>query len=113
MRDNLNRGLYVGSGSLPDMRGRLASDPDHPNLWYAVSGYNKISNNGGWSPDDDGSEIYINNADVIMKGGCNEITDQRIPDVNEFHPLCNTRIAYELHRVFYRNRSTRGIKLLG
>ena len=92
IEDNLNRGLYVGTGSLPDMQGRLASDPEHPNLWYAVSGYNKISNNGGWSLDDDGSEIFINNADVIMKGGCNEITDQRIPNANESNHLYNTKL---------------------
>jgi hypothetical protein len=89
---NHNRGLYVGDGSLPNMEARLVQDPNHPTVWYAVSGYNKIRENGGWSPEDDGSEIYINNANVIMRGGCNEITDQRIPNTEAAPPLYNTQL---------------------
>jgi len=88
---NWNRGLYVGIGSLPNMHGKLVQDPEHPNLFYAVSGYNRIYENGGWEPEDDGSEIFINNANVILKGGCNQITDQRIPNAEAAPPLFNTQ----------------------
>jgi parallel beta-helix repeat protein len=89
---NWNRGLYVGTGSLPNMQGRLVQDPIHPNLFYAVSGYNIIKENGGWSPDDDGSEIFINDANVILVKGCNQITDPRIPNAGEAPPLYNTQL---------------------
>lgn len=71
MEHNWNRGLYVGTGSLPNLRGRLAYDP-LTHLWYAVSGYNKINENGGWEENDDGSEIFINDANAILgRDGCN------------------------------------------
>ncbi|HEX9740298.1 MAG TPA: right-handed parallel beta-helix repeat-containing protein, partial [Ignavibacteriaceae bacterium] len=92
LEDNLNRGLYVGEGSLPNLEGSLAQDPEHSNLFYAVSGYNKIRNNGGWSVEDDGSEIFLYNSNVILSYGCNEITDQRIPDEEDTPPLYNTQL---------------------
>jgi len=89
---NWNRGIYVGVGSLPNMRARLVQDPIHPNLFYAVSGYNRIYENGGWSEEDDGSEIFIYDANVLLGKGCNEITDQRLPNIEETPPLYNTRL---------------------
>ena len=76
-------GMYVGSGSMPNMVGRLISNPNN-HLWYPISGYNKIYENGGWDvpggpADDDGSEIFISNANILMKGGCNSIKDDRLP----------------------------------
>lgn len=93
---NWNRGLYVSSGSLPNLRGKLVQDPIHPNLFYAVSGYNKIKENGGWEIENDGSEIFINDANAILGDaktyGCNEITDQRIPNTEDTPPLYNTQL---------------------
>lgn len=79
--NNLYHGIYVGSGSLPNMIGELAGSPP---LYYPISGYNDIYDNGGWDDplgpnDNDGSEIYINNANVLMREGCNSIVDDRIP----------------------------------
>jgi parallel beta-helix repeat protein len=93
---NWNRGLYVGSRSLPNMRGKLVQDPIHPNLFYAVSGYNYINENGGWTIEDDGSEIFINDANAILgdvkRYGCNVIKDQRIPNAEDTPPLYNTQL---------------------
>jgi tetratricopeptide (TPR) repeat protein len=74
-------GIYVGNGSLPNMVGRLISNPNN-HLWYPISGYNKIYENGGYAGggfDNDGSEIFISNANVKMKVGCNSIYDDREP----------------------------------
>ena len=93
---NWNRGIYVGSGSLPNLIGRLVQEPIHPIIWYAVSGYNKINENGGWELDDDGSEIFINNANALLgttrRDGCNQITDQRIPNAEDTPPLYHTQL---------------------
>ncbi len=92
---NWNHGLYIGSGSLPNMKGKLVKAPICC-VWYAVSGYNKINENGGWEREDDGSEIFINDANVILGDakifGCNEITDQRIPNTEDTPPLYNTQL---------------------
>lgn len=87
---NLNRGIYISIGSLPNMQGKLVRDPLH-NVFYAVSGYNRIYDNGGWNPDDDGSEIFIKDANIKLAKGCNEITDQRLPDLESNPPLFNTQ----------------------
>ncbi len=103
---NLNRGIYVGVGSLPNMEGRLVQDPANPNLFYAVSGYNKIYENGGWTEEDDGSEIFVTDANLILRRGCNEILDQRIPNVGETPPLYNTQLlmncegSYQLIEIY-------------
>jgi parallel beta-helix repeat protein len=86
---NWNRGIYVGYGSLPNMIGRLYLNPP---IYYAISGYNKIFENGGWLEEDDGSEIFLYNSNVRMKGGCNQVTDQRIPNTGETPPLYNTKL---------------------
>jgi tetratricopeptide (TPR) repeat protein len=79
---NKYHGIYVGVGSLPNMRaGRWLGTPP---VFYAASGYNKVYENGGWSEtggpaDNDGSEIFINNANVLLDEACNEIMDDREP----------------------------------
>lgn len=89
--DNLYHGIYVGTGSLPDMKAALMG---HPPVWYAAAGYNNIYENGGWSSpgpeDNDGSEIYLNFSDLDMRKGCNEIKDIREPDLEGNVPLENT-----------------------
>ena len=80
---NKFHGIYIGAGSLPNMVGRLVLNQNN-HLWYPISGYNKIYENGGWDvpggpADDDGSEIFISNANALMKGGCNSIMDDRLP----------------------------------
>ena len=83
-------GIYVGSGSEPNMVARLIHNPNNY-LWYPVSGYNVIYDNGGYEGggnDNDGSEIYISdNANVIMSEGCNEIVDDREPSGNLVNTL--------------------------
>ena len=70
----------MGAGSLPVMDGEIIDDPP---LYYATSGYNNIHDNGnntsGGPSDNDGSEIYIYNANVQMSEGCNSIVDNRTP----------------------------------
>jgi parallel beta-helix repeat protein len=85
--DNLNHGIYIGIGSLPNMEGVLSGSPP---LYFPISGYNNIYENGGWSgtEDNDGSEIFIYNANAILRSGCNSIIDSRMPD-GEF--LINTQ----------------------
>ncbi len=66
----------------------------HPPVYYAVSGYNDIYENGGWAipgPDDnDGSEIYLSFSNLEIDKGCNQIKDPREPDFNLSVPLENT-----------------------
>jgi hypothetical protein len=91
--------MYVGSGSEPNMVARLISNPNN-HLWYPLSGYNAIYENGGYDGsgnDDDGSDIYISeNANVIMSEGCNEIIDDREPSGN----LVNTLLLMNGDNVF-------------
>ncbi len=77
-------GIYVGLGSIINMAARLVQNQG-THQWYAVSGYNRIYENGGYDGQGeqiDGSEIYFNNSNAIMKGerdvpGCNSIYDDR------------------------------------
>jgi hypothetical protein len=83
---NKYHGIYVGSGSVPYMRGEFAGRP--PNM-YPISGYNYIYENGGYfgpGSDNDGSEIYFFNSNAQMDRGCNSIYDDRQPSP----PLINT-----------------------
>jgi len=95
IENNFNRGLYIGAGSLPNLRGKIVQDPIYPNIFYAVSGYNKIKDNGGLTQEDLGSEIYLYHSNVLIKGGCNEITDQRVPDEGGVRPLYNTQVLMD------------------
>ena len=50
-----------------------------------MRGYNTIYENGlgGYSGlDNDGSEIYINSASILMNTQCNDISDDREPNPN-------------------------------
>lgn len=86
---NTINGIYVGSGSVPDLRGALMGNPPYQ---YAISGYNEIMNNGGYNitqgqqVNDDGSEIFFSGSNILLMRGCNLISDDRIP----FPPLQTT-----------------------
>jgi parallel beta-helix repeat protein len=87
---NKYHGIYIGTGSYPNMEGYIAGSPP---VFYPVSGYNKIFENGGWEEengpyDNDGSEIYFNNSNAVLSRGCNQIYDDRA----ESSPLINTWI---------------------
>jgi hypothetical protein len=87
---NKYHGIYIGTGSYPNMEGYIAGSPP---VFYPVSGYNKIFENGGWEEengpyDNDGSEIYFNNSNAVLSRGCNQIYDDR----EESSPLINTWI---------------------
>jgi tetratricopeptide (TPR) repeat protein len=78
---NSEHGLYVGAGSLPDLRAALVRVPcANVFEYYPISGYNKIHSNGGnyFGPFDDGSEIFIYNSDILLDEGCNSIYDDRL-----------------------------------
>lgn len=86
--DCLYHGMYIGSGSNPNMIGNLVMNQG-TREWYAVSGYNRIYENGGYigsGSDNDGSEIYFYNSNARMRSGCNSIFDDRQPSP----PLVNT-----------------------
>ena len=77
IEDNYVNGIYVGTGSVPDLRGVLVGIS--PNK-YPISGYNLIRNNGGYRlpyRNDDGSEIYFGNSNILINYGCNYIADNR------------------------------------
>jgi hypothetical protein len=87
---NKYHGMYIGSGSYPNMEGYITGSPP---VFYPVSGYNKIFENGGWEEENgpyhnDGSEIYFNNSNAVLSRGCNQIYDDR----TESSPLINTWI---------------------
>ncbi len=87
---NRYHGIYIGAGSNPFMQGDLVGSPP---VYYAVSGYNTIKENGGYSetngpPDNDGSEIYFYYSNATLRDGCNEISDDR----PESSPLDNTEL---------------------
>lgn len=78
--------MYISTNSNPDLRAKL--DLSQTAVYYPISGYNEIFNNGGYNsseiPNDDGSEIYILNAKIILHDGCNQIIDDRIQQVPLF-----------------------------
>lgn len=85
---NKYHGIYNGTGSYPNMEAYIAGSPP---VYYVVSGYNKIYENGGWEDEEgpshnDGSEIYFNNSNAILENGCNQIYDDRTASP----PLVNT-----------------------
>ena len=86
--NNKYHGIYVGSGSIPYMRGEII---DNPPIEYLLSGYNIIEENGGYyerngPADNDGSEIYFYNSNAVLDSGCNIIADDR----QVSPPLVNT-----------------------
>ena len=78
--NNKINGIYVGTGSSPDLRAALVGNP--PNQ-YPISGYNSIYSNGGYNAsngqlvNDDGSEIFFSNSNILLSNGCNLIADDR------------------------------------
>ncbi len=90
---NFYHGVYVGAGSLPDMHAELMTDDPE---YYAISGYNTIWENGGYTtggiPDNDGSEIYFGSStsNANMNKGCNAIFDNRSPQGDR--PPYNTQL---------------------
>jgi tetratricopeptide (TPR) repeat protein len=76
---NRDYGIYVGVGSIPDLRKRLVN----PNCWYPISGCNTIRENGIGDPTNNinieaiGSEIYLEKSDIRINYGENEISDDR------------------------------------
>jgi hypothetical protein len=89
---NLYHGIYLGTGSKPDMHAELFTEEPE---YYAISGYNTFLENGGTtqggSLDNDGSEIYFSSliSNANMEKGCNSIIDDRSPGTD--HPPYNTR----------------------
>jgi hypothetical protein len=80
---NLINGIYISTGSQPDLRPAFAGNP--PNI-FPLSGYNLIYENGGYEAttllNDDGSEIFINDGFIKLADGCNQIMDDRIQNQN-------------------------------
>jgi tetratricopeptide (TPR) repeat protein len=74
-------GLYIGSGSFPNLIGLIQTNPP---TYYPLAGYNTIKNNcndtrsGGAN---DGSEVYFSYSDAHLgterNPGCNQISDDR------------------------------------
>ncbi len=84
--DNAKHGIYVGTGSVPDLRGYLVQHPcNNPPLYYPLRGYNTIYENGLANQigvDNDGSEIYLSYSNILMNTQCNDISDDRDPSPN-------------------------------
>ncbi len=75
--NNVKNGIYIGTGSQPDLRGYLVRIPCHnPPLYYALTGYNEIYSNGISVPYD-GSEIRLSSARLLMDTPCNNVYDNR------------------------------------
>lgn len=90
---NKVNGIYASSGSVPDLRLflGLSQTPGCPPYYYALSGCNEVSNNGGYSQiglevGDDGSEIYLAKSSILLDIGNNKIYDDR----EEIPPLYHT-----------------------
>ncbi|HSW55544.1 MAG TPA: T9SS type A sorting domain-containing protein [Ignavibacteriaceae bacterium] len=92
--NNVN-GIYASVGSIPDLRLFLgvSQTPGCPPYYYALSGCNEVSDNGGYTQipmevGDDGSEIFLSNSYILMDIGNNKIVDDRA----EIPPLYHTQL---------------------
>jgi len=81
LENNYLHGLYIGTGSIPNLVGLVQTNPP---TYYALAGYNTIFNNGNntqANTENDGSEIYFSYSDAYLGTekfpGCNEISDDR------------------------------------
>ena len=91
---NKVNGIYASAGSVPDLRLFLgvSQTPGCPPYYYALSGCNEISDNGGYTQGpfgevgDDGSEIYLSRSFILLDNGNNKIVDDR----DEIPPLYHT-----------------------
>ncbi|MBZ0178467.1 MAG: TIGR03790 family protein, partial [Melioribacteraceae bacterium] len=80
IHNNLEYGIYVGSGSLPDLSETTSAvSLTCGYLVYALSGFNVIDENGEADIYGNGSEIYIRNSSIDLEDGCNSIMDDRDP----------------------------------
>jgi hypothetical protein len=70
-------GIYIGTGSLPDMRGYLSYIENCATNWavFPLSGYNKIHENGNTLT---GSQLVFYHSGALMDNGYNLISDNRI-----------------------------------
>ena len=91
---NKVNGIYASSGSVPDLRLFLGVSqvPGCPPYYYALSGCNQISDNGGYTPfpmevGDDGSEIYLAKSSILLDVGNNKIYDDREETPPLYHTL--------------------------
>jgi M6 family metalloprotease-like protein len=91
---NRINGIYAAAGSIPDLRLFLgvSQTPGCPPYYYALSGCNEVSNNGGYSQigfevGDDGSEIYLSNSYILLDVGNNKIVDDREENPPLYHTL--------------------------
>lgn len=91
---NKVNGIYASSGSVPDLRLflGLSQTPGCPPYYYALSGCNEVSNNGGYSQiglevGDDGSEIYLAKSSILLDIGNNKIYDDREETPPLYHTL--------------------------
>ncbi len=79
LQSNIRHGMYIGSGSIPNLVGYLQINPP---LYFPLSGFNKIYSNGSATStnpaDNDGSEIYLANSSILVNNGCNQISDDRL-----------------------------------
>ena len=85
---NKINGIYVGAGSVPDLRATLVGVAPKQ---YPIAGYNEIRDNGGYDAttedNDDGSEIYLDTSNIQMDYGCNLIADNRSVTPNLYTTL--------------------------
>ena len=94
---NKINGIYASAGSVPDLRLFLgvSQTPGCPPYYYALSGCNEVSDNGGYSQiglvGDDGSEIYLSKSFILMDIGNNKVVDDR----EEIPPLYHTLLLNE------------------
>jgi tetratricopeptide (TPR) repeat protein len=111
LEHNLYHGLYIGSGSIPNMIGRLINGP--PYTWYGASGFNRIIENGmgeviGEPSDNDGSEIYFSSSSALLgeekRPGCNVIADDResTPTMSTLY-LMNGSLANDESELYAQN----------
>ena len=78
--DNKVAGLYVSSGSIPDLSEGMIKREETAKV-FPISGLNQIFENGG-AYDElypyDGAEIQMFDADILLGYGCNTIADVRV-----------------------------------
>ena len=72
--DNSVSGIYIGTGSQPNMKGYLTHVENCSSSWlvYPLSGYNKIYHNGNTLT---GSQIYFDSSSAVLENGYNLIAN--------------------------------------
>ncbi len=85
--DNKAAGLYISSGSIPDLSEGMIKREETVKV-FPISGLNQIFENGDANLYN-GAEIHMFDADILLGYGCNTIADNRIEQ-----PGLNTRILF-------------------